>query len=545
MADFTTREVTPALLFEGDHFYRIPSYQRPFSWDDDQFEDLISDTTQANWDENYFIGTVVFHQTDSGFNDIVDGQQRFTSLMILFACLRDLLDEEDAKQEIQDIISQKGKKLKKIPERVRLQVKDREIYNRIVVQTAGTSDLPEPDGLTESEYRYLIAVEIFYEFLGEMDQEKLARYAAFLMTKCQFIYLSAGTFKEAFRLFEVVNDRGKQLRRIDVLKAKNISPDYIADEEQREHTAQDWEKAEDDIGEDAFEEVFFLMRLAMVKDKPKGDLLFEFEERIFKEKLATPGEPFVDLVLKYVELYRALFVDRSAMDSTEFEYRFASLIYAMDNEFKASEWRACTLLYLKKFSKKKLFDFLLAIERLYLTHAVNGVRKDERYKDYTKILRLIEDSSTPDKVISEIGGSEKQVIAALKQASMYGRNYTKYALLRLELNSSEYDKEHLYDARSIEHVFPQTPKKGGAWDKGYSEAEREEFTNMLGNLVLLSKSKNSSASNKEFAEKKSSYLDPRVSSYPQSMKVLAYEDWTRKIIEKRTKSLAEGFFAQL
>lgn len=545
MADFTTREVTPADLFEGDHFYRVPSYQRPFSWDDDQFEDLISDTVEANWDESYFVGTIVFHQNDNGIYDIVDGQQRFTALMILFATIRDRLDDTEAKQEIQDIISQKGKKLKGIPERVRLQVKDREIYNQVVVQNEGTLSLPDPDGLSEAKLRYLDAVEIFDEFVGKMNQAKLAEYASFLINKCQLIYLSAKTFKEAFRLFEVVNDRGKQLRRIDVLKAKNISPDFIPGAEEREHTAADWERAEEDIGEDAFEEVFFLMRLALVKDKPKGDLLFEFEERIFKEKLATPGEAFVDLVLKYVELYRALFLDRSAMDGTNYEHKFSSLIYAMDREFQASEWRACLLLFLRKFSKKSLFEFLAALERLYLTHSVNGVRKDERYKDYTKILRLIEDSSDPSAVLAEIGGSEEQVIAALKQSSMYGRNYTKYALLRLELNASDFDKDHLYDARSVEHVFPQNPNEGGAWDKGYSEDEREAFVNQLGNLVLLSKSKNSSASNKEFNEKKSSYLNPRVSSYPQSMKVLGYDEWSREIIETRTRELANSFFTDL
>ena len=117
--------------------------------------------------------------------------------------------------------------------------------------------------------------------------------------------------------------------------------------------------------------------------------------------------------------------------------------------------------------------------------------------------------------------------------------------MRLELNSSDFDKEHFYNAVSIEHVFPQNPKAGGTWDKGYTAAQREGFVDMLGNLVLLSKSKNSSASNKDFEEKKNSYLNPRVSSYPQSMKVLAYKKWDKDTIQERTSNLSESFFSDL
>lgn len=545
MASFETREVTPADLFDGDKFYRVPNYQRPFSWDDDQFDDLINDTLAAHRNENYFIGTVVFHETDDGPFDLVDGQQRFTALMILFACLRDRLKDKDDRQELQDLIAQKAKKIKDIPERIRLQVKDRDIFNSVVVKEGGTLALPEPDGLTDSQIRYLEACSVFIPKLDELPEAERLSYATFLMTKCQFVYLSATTFKEAFRLFEVVNDRGKQLRRIDVLKAKNISPDLIADKNVRDKTASDWEKAEEDIGEVAFEEVFFLMRLALVKDKPKGDLLSEFEDRIFKEKFAPKGEAFVDLVIKYVELYRALFIDRSALDGTGEANKFSSLMFIMDAEFRASEWRACMLAFLRKFGKAGLYDFTLALETLYLTHSVSAIRKDERYKDYTKILRLIDDTSDPKKVTAEVGGDKARITEALKSSNFYGRDFTKYALLRLELNASDFSDAHAYDARSIEHVFPQTPKAGGEWDKQCSAEERKQFVDSLGNLVLLSKSKNSAAGNKEFEKKKTSYLDPRVSKYPQSMRVLKYGEWNRGIVEKRTAELADSFFQDL
>jgi hypothetical protein len=78
-----------------------------------------------------------------------------------------------------------------------------------------------------------------------------------------------------------VNDRGRQLRRIDILKAQNISPDAIAIEATRDKVAKQWETMENEIGEDNFESILFAMRMILVKEKPQEDLLAEFDKRVF------------------------------------------------------------------------------------------------------------------------------------------------------------------------------------------------------------------------------------------------------------------------
>ncbi|MHA6670138.1 HNH endonuclease family protein [Homoserinimonas sp. A447] len=69
----------------------------------------------------------------------------------------------------------------------------------------------------------------------------------------------------------------------------------------------------------------------------------------------------------------------------------------------------------------------------------------------------------------------------------------------------------------------------------FTDAEIEELVHTVGNLVLLSKGKNSSAANKEFANKKSTYLQPRVSDYPRSLETLGYESWTPNTVRESTK----------
>src|SRR5258708_5325891 len=127
-------------LLSQDSFFRVPEYQRPFSWDTDNFDDLIDDIVSANKDQEYFLGTIVLHHlVAEGHYDIVDGQQRLTSVMILLACLRDLVEGEDYKAGIQEKILQQKNVVDGIPEKIRLEVKDRQLFSEIVVTKGGTT----------------------------------------------------------------------------------------------------------------------------------------------------------------------------------------------------------------------------------------------------------------------------------------------------------------------------------------------------------------------------------------------------------------------
>jgi uncharacterized protein with ParB-like and HNH nuclease domain len=86
----------------------------------------------ANKDQEYFLGTIVLHQQKDHF-DVVDGQQRLTSVMILFACLRDLVQNEAYKNGLQVKILQQKNVVDGIPEKVRLEVKDRKLFTKVVV----------------------------------------------------------------------------------------------------------------------------------------------------------------------------------------------------------------------------------------------------------------------------------------------------------------------------------------------------------------------------------------------------------------------------
>jgi len=532
-------------LFSADFFFTVPDYQRPFAWDESNFQDLIDDLEEARNGQQYFLGTLVLHKCGGKNNyDIVDGQQRVTSLLILLACLRDMITDPKFKKGLQEKIVQEENKVDGIPELPRVTSKDRAIFRELVLEQDGTSTKKKQEDLAEPETRYIQAITIFKKALAKYNQPELEKFVQFINQHCNIIYIATTTFDDAFKLFTIVNDRGRQLRRIDVLKAQNISPDAIPLPVKRDHVAKVWETLENEIGEAEFESILYSMRMIIIKEKPQEDLLTEFENKIFKKGLLQRGEKFVDEVKKYGDLYRGIFIDKDYVPSTNKDHvKFKSMIHIMDREFEASEWRACLMFFAKKFAGTSFYEFMLALEKIYLEQWVTGVRKDERFGTYSKILKSIDTSNDPNDVIKAMTYDVAVIKKAAEYSNFYSTRYAKYFLLRLEIMNSEHDVYKEINAKSIEHVFPQNPKSTSDWVKDLDFADHRSVVNSIGNLVLLSKSKNSSASNHDFTVKKERYLKDRMSDYPRSLKVVTEPEWTIAKIKANTNDFAASIVA--
>lgn len=527
-------------LLSRDYFYRVPEYQRPYSWDEEQFQDLIQDLLDAKKEQEYFLGTIVVHKKE-GVNDIVDGQQRLTTTMILLACLRDLIEDQEFKDSIQEKIIQKANVVDGIPEKIRIEVKDREIFNELIALEKGTVINKEKERLPEPQWRYVTAIKTFREKLLKLSQDELKKFTKFFSQNCIMIFLSTDTFDDAFKLFTIVNDRGKQLRRIDILKANNISPSIIKSEAVRNSLAQKWEDWEKTLGGDTFENVLFLLRFILLGEKPQNDLLVEFEEKIFKKGIIQKGEKFIDLICEYSSLYNDIFEDYTYFEKSPDKNRLIGVIFIMNNEFLSNEWKAPLMLYLKKFGLKDFPKFLSLLELKYLEGWVNGQSKDSRIVSFGNVIKAINSSKASTDLFSLPSLShDKLVIKQGLTGDLYGKSYCKYILARLELLATEHDVEKKIKAKSIEHVLPQNPDAKSLWNKTFTQADKNEWTNKIANLVLLSKSKNSSARNYDFEDKKKKYLDKRVSDYPRSIQVLGYDKWTVDVLRKRQDELLEA-----
>lgn len=545
MPSLESETIALGQLFSQEFFFRVPEYQRPFLWDADNLSDLVDDLVDADRTREYFLGTLVLHDKGDGSYDIVDGQQRLTALCLLLACARDctVLDGEGSFQnEIHEKVVQPAKALDGIPERNRVQVRDQAIFNAMIATIGGTRAKPDVPAIkSPSEKRYELAREIFRDKVDGLTLDEVKDFASFVSQRCVMIYLATSDFDDAFRLFTIVNDRGKQLRRIDILKAYNLEPSVVTNDAARSRYAQEWEAMEDRLGDVHFEEIFHSLRLIYVQDKPQADLLKEFTDRIYgKPGMPKAGKDFLDTLGDYVDLYDAIFVARDYLDDAANRRGFKPLMAAMTAEFSASEWKACLLFFAKKFGKERFLDYVLAIEKVYLEHWIGGVRKDERYTRYTTILASVKTLDSVDAVVAAVVADEDAVREACLRDNFYGAGYSKYFLLRAEILASELDQDKEFSVRSVEHVLPQNPSPDSEWRTAFSDDDIAAVVHTAGNLVLLSKGKNASASNREFGDKKETYLKKRVSDFPRSVQVLGFNEWTRAIIEERTREFAKA-----
>lgn len=86
---------------------------------------------------------------------------------------------------------------------------------------------------------------------------------------------------------------------------------------------------------------------------------------------------------------------------------------------------------------------------------------------------------------------------------LHSGKFAKYILLRVDMEGWELENFPGYPGTvTVEHILPQTPENDGPWEKTFSKEEREEWTNKLGSLVLLSGRRNSRAQNYDFQTKK-------------------------------------------
>ena len=112
------------------------------------------------------------------------------------------------------------------------------------------------------------------------------------------------------------------------------------------------------------------------------------------------------------------------------------------------------------------------------------------------------------------------------ETAVYGRRFTRYLLIKLDFFYHDHAHRMTFESLSVEHVLPQNPANGSQWSKDFTEEQRKEYTNKLGNLVLITTHKNTSQGRSDYAEKKERYFKSRINTCPNSLRVLRNERWT-------------------
>lgn len=558
-------------------WFRIPEYQRPYIWSRDEVNEFLDDLAFASKDKpnhEYFLGSFVFQAKKAGSqsgqefdeNDLLDGQQRMTTLLMLFACIRDMTQDKEAKKDCQSSIYQQGSQYRNIPERNRLVFAIRESVQDFVdtyVKTDGGTNSEEDlekiananqvkDTSMQNMARALLEIRRFFK--DPENEVSPEVFLKFLLNKVLFIYVATQDLEDAFRLFTILNDRGVPLRNSDILKSLNLGA--LEKDSDKTRYAKLWEDAERELGED-FDRFLNHLRTILLKEKARLNLLQEFEHKIYnptekdrasgkkKPALLKKGKDTFQLIERYLKGYNVLLGGRN-YDDTGGNFRFDNLVKVMLTGLPSTDWIPPLLCYFDKFKYDRLPELLTQLDSKFSADWIAQYTPTERIENMNKMIKAVDEASNANIFFAgDHFTIDSDSFRRALDGAVYGRRFTRYLLLKLDYFYNDHANRMVFETLSVEHILPQNPDDSSQWKRDFSDDQRTSLTDKLGNLVLISCSKNASQGRLDYKLKKSKYFEKSISTCPNSLRVLRQnESWTPLELEANHETVIGRIFQQ-
>src|SRR5579871_3349769 len=537
-------------VFHRDYAFSIPAYQRPYSWGTEQAKTLLSDLLAASSGFNvgmdvnrvapYFLGSiVVIKQENQPEAQVIDGQQRLTTLALLISALRTLFADNKRKATFGEFVLEQGDPLVGTQDRCRLQLRERDnaffeanfLRHPTLAQLSGllAGKLSDPQKhLAEN------AQVIFLES-AKLDPSRRDSLAAFLLQHTYLVVVSTASLESAFRIFSVLNDRGLDLTVADILKSEIIGRIPTATQDAY---VQKWEDAEEELGTQRFADLFSHIRMIHDRKKLRTTVLEGFRASV---PTTNPGAFIDHELLPLADAMQVILqADFECADPSFEKQANQSLRWLL--RIGDQDWMPVGLRVLTQYADKPavIVAKLAELERLAAILWLNRFDINNRIERYGKILEEMAKDQSKSAVVPSLLTSAEEKTNAL--AAITGDIYNlspapkrTFVLLRLDAALSSGEATYDFDTITVEHVLPQTPDANSEWMKWWPDAAvREQSVNQLGNLALLNRRQNSAALNWEFATKKEKYYQKKTGGSPFQItsRVLKEEKWTPAIFAK-------------
>jgi hypothetical protein len=555
--NITGAEYPLAKIFSSDFDYSIPSYQRPYAWTEVHAGDLFADLFDffvKEKEETYFLGSIVLIKDEGKPNaEVIDGQQRLTTLTILLTALTTQFSGE-LRTDFENYIREPGRASQGLKPKPRLALRDRDRqFFADYVQSLKLSELLALDPAkldNESQRNIRRNAEVLLAKLDENfkgDTDRLCEFGAFLVQRCFLVAVSTPSPKSAFRVFSVLNSRGLDLLPTDIIKSDVIGS--IKSQATQDQVTELWEELEVKTGRDGFAELFGHIRMIAAKEKARRALLEEFRDQVVK-KSASSEELVSKVIEPYAEAY--LVAKNSSYVSTTNAADINALLKWL-NRIDNADWLPSAIRFLATYENDPAYVlwFFRKLERLASFMHVCGYDVNQRIERYASVLTALESASTLAQPIAtiELSPSEKTTMLAVLNSDIYLLTARRRNHLILRLDSFLGDGAATYDLGllTIEHVLPQTVNPGTSWAATWpDEALRKQWVHRLANLVPLTQKRNSQALNYDFDVKKSAYFGGKhgVSSYRLTTQVLKTAEWTPALVAQRQLDLIELLTSQ-
>lgn len=499
----------------------IPEYQRPYSWTNEQIDTLFRDiwefTSNDGGTENdgtYFLGSIVSYENEAGEQEIIDGQQRITSLFLLLRAIYTKLTVTDEKSpeainfisKIEPLIWRTNKLTGKVDYASILLtskvISDSE--NEILKNILETGIIKD-----KAQDRYSLNYKQLSALLEEKSKENALMIYQFiyaLLNQVIILPITADTQDTALTIFSTLNDRGLPLSDADIFKAKiynNLS------EKNKEEFIEEWKELEEESSKisESIQQLFyyymFYLRALEEDRKTTTPGLRKYYSNNKFEKLLK-----VDIMenLKKILTLWEVIANKVALEDEKWSQnieilKVLDILSSYPNEF----WKYPVVIYYLMYKDIEYFEerFLIFLRKLYV----------ELLKKYVESPTLNAVKSNILKLNVEIVNSSKPVFdfKSLDEEEIREKIKTPHSkAIRMILKTLAYEiqDELLPEKWEIEHILPVK------WENSYDLRENEEVAREkiehLGNKTPFEKKLNIIATNNYFAKKKDYYVKSNI-----------------------------------
>ncbi|MCF7987984.1 MAG: DUF262 domain-containing HNH endonuclease family protein [Methylovulum sp.] len=555
--NFKTENNTYRKLIGNGLTYRIPRFQRDYSWTDDEWEDLWVDilgTIQEDGEPAHYMGYLVLQSQDEKSFDVIDGQQRLTTLtLIVLSALKNLqrlVEEKNQPEHNQQRLDQIRQTYIGYLDPVTLISRTKLTLNRnndhyFQTYLIPLGHLPQR-GFRASEHSLRKAFEWFDKRVKDYAKKAggdegvaLATLVETMSDRLFFTVISVTDELNAYKVFETLNARGVQLSSTDLLKNYLFSVLHRENEHLHEMKVLEdrWEAMVTRLGSESFPD---FLRIHWISRRT-----FVRQSELFKTIRAK--------VTSREAVFQLLRDMEEDMDT----------YLALTNP-EASQWHPDLKGYaqnLRMFSVRQPFPLLFAAHRKlsdtdfasllrscviisFRYNVIGSQPTNEQERVYYAVAQKIANSEImtanaaleglktvyPNDDAFKVAFAEKTI----RTTNSRNLRIVRYLLCALEKQTSGHDYDFESDSFNVEHVLPQNPEHN--WD-AFTDEEADALVYRLGNMTLLAKKTNKNLGNDGFAIKKPILAE---SQFDLTRK-LAEEnaDWTPERIAARQKSLAK------
>lgn len=553
----------------SDRVFRIPEYQRFYSWRTKQRTDLFEDIERLvdrSADDHHFMATVVCYRTQETTTDgmaeyrlydVVDGQQRLTTLIVLLKCV--FLDEAMTADDRMEL----GKVLVK-PDSNLVLLQSNNANQQIFNQFLRTGRYPTDEEIVTAADRNLAnAIKDCEKFIQKWKAESrsLIDLLRVVQNRLGFVAYDTENSQLVYNLFEILNSRGLAVDWLDKCKSLLMGAAHeLAESDEAAAAAVGslqaiWgniyrKLAEVSVSGQEILRVTATLRHGPSKGKPQSaeDSLELLRNECFEfTKPEEISNHLFDVASKLVDLEKNVMLESVA----RILHSRILAVAIQSSPALTDEQRACAM---------KQWECV--------TFRIFGIEgRDSRTKvgQYVKLADTImgakEGGSTYPEIMASLRhlGSDFPIETAVENGLLEVPMYdwpeeARYILWRYEEHlaakvgkGATIDPQERYKiwklnaSDSLEHIFPQNPQQNGPWKgkmkrAGGRSQPIEDHVHRIGNLLLLPTPLNSEASRKSFAEKKVLYARHHLR---QIDKVTSLEDWTLDSIEARENEIIE------